>query len=335
MESSVLEADDNKGFIIFSFHYLTHVCRPRKVSFHSHVLLDSRVNVGLLKWIHALCCGLWLFIIINSAFTQARPAKHHSGQGSQTGVHVPLEVHLPSWRGTFKVSNRRGKMGLYFIHFEMFIHTVYQWMLFSNIIIGLLVNIFLLFFRFLSYEFFVIFKRFLIRNFRGECSSVKTLKGYMVRVSMGTPVPRRRKVNDLSHVTELANRISWNRDSSALVYISEIRWPGRVQQGCPDPLVFRSQIRIWVNLLCFLNKEQNEFWRSLIVWRWRTRKAKKQITGYSFYTFFHILSWLKLLLVISLKQNTWQWAWPFLSWKKREQRSNSLSYKQEHEWHTV
>jgi len=40
-------------------------------------------------------------------------------RGSQTGVHVPLVVHLPVWRGTFNVSNRRENM---FVHFKLFIH---------------------------------------------------------------------------------------------------------------------------------------------------------------------------------------------------------------------
>jgi len=30
-------------------------------------------------------------------------------RGSQTGLHVPLVVHLPIWKGAFKVSKRRKK----------------------------------------------------------------------------------------------------------------------------------------------------------------------------------------------------------------------------------
>ena len=42
--------------------------------------------------------------------------------GSQTGVHVPPGVHLPIWRGTFKVSNTSEKVCLYITHFKLFIH---------------------------------------------------------------------------------------------------------------------------------------------------------------------------------------------------------------------
>ena len=44
-------------------------------------------------------------------------------RGSQTGVHVPLVVHLPIARGTFGVSNRREK---YFIHYSIQIFYTYE-----------------------------------------------------------------------------------------------------------------------------------------------------------------------------------------------------------------
>ena len=34
---------------------------------------------------------------------------------------------------------------------------------------------------------FVFFRLFDIRNFRGTCSSIEMLKGYMVKESLGTP----------------------------------------------------------------------------------------------------------------------------------------------------
>ena len=37
-------------------------------------------------------------------------------------VHVTLELHLPIWRDTFKVSNKR-ELYLYSIYFQIFIHT--------------------------------------------------------------------------------------------------------------------------------------------------------------------------------------------------------------------
>jgi len=42
-------------------------------------------------------------------------------RGSQTGVHVPLVVHLLMWRGTFNVNNRRENF-LYIIQFKLFTH---------------------------------------------------------------------------------------------------------------------------------------------------------------------------------------------------------------------
>jgi len=42
-------------------------------------------------------------------------------RGSETGVHVPLVVHLPIWRGRFTVGNRRKNIFI-IIHFALFIH---------------------------------------------------------------------------------------------------------------------------------------------------------------------------------------------------------------------
>jgi len=52
-----------------------------------------------------------------------------------------------------------------------------QWMLFSKIIIRLLLNI-----SMISHDII-----FFMRYFRGSCSFVETLKGYMVRGRLGTP----------------------------------------------------------------------------------------------------------------------------------------------------
>jgi len=39
-----------------------------------------------------------------------------------------------------------------------------------------------------KYIFVIFLNLFVTRNFRGTCSSIKMLKGYMVRESLGTPV---------------------------------------------------------------------------------------------------------------------------------------------------
>jgi len=38
-----------------------------------------------------------------------------------------------------------------------------------------------------KYVFVIFFSLYVIRSFRGTCSSIKMLKGYMARVSLGTP----------------------------------------------------------------------------------------------------------------------------------------------------
>jgi len=39
-----------------------------------------------------------------------------------------------------------------------------------------------------KFIFVIFFNLFFIRNFRGTCSSIEMLKGYMARESLGTPV---------------------------------------------------------------------------------------------------------------------------------------------------
>jgi len=53
-------------------------------------------------------------------------------------------------------------------------------------------------------------KYFVIRNFRGKCSSVGVLKGYMVRERLGTP--------------DLHNRLSAYFQSRALLYKEALPW---------------------------------------------------------------------------------------------------------------
>ena len=48
-------------------------------------------------------------------------------QGSQPGAHVPPGVHLPIWRGTFKVSDRREKY-IYIPFPSKYLH-IYYWMI--------------------------------------------------------------------------------------------------------------------------------------------------------------------------------------------------------------
>jgi len=61
-----------------------------------------------------------------------------SFRGSQTGVHVHLGVHLPIWRGTFMVSNRRAKY-IYISFISKYLY-IYQGKQFSKIIICLLLD---------------------------------------------------------------------------------------------------------------------------------------------------------------------------------------------------
>jgi len=90
------------------------------------------------------------------------------------GYMLPLGVHLPIWRGTNKLTIE-GKICLYIIDFELCIHISVN-IIFKNhyVLIG-------------KYIFIIFLSLFLIKNFRGTCSSVKMLKGYMARESLGNP----------------------------------------------------------------------------------------------------------------------------------------------------
>ena len=57
----------------------------------------------------------------------------------QPGVHVPLGVHLPNWRDTFKVDNRREKYICISFIFKYFIY-IYQWISFPKPILGFFLN---------------------------------------------------------------------------------------------------------------------------------------------------------------------------------------------------
>ena len=58
-------------------------------------------------------------------------------------------------------------------HFEIFIHSS------VNIIFKIML---------LGKDIFIFLNLFVIRNFRGKCSSIEMLKGYMARESLGIPV---------------------------------------------------------------------------------------------------------------------------------------------------
>ena len=90
--------------------------------------------------------------------------------------HVHLGVHLPIWRGMSKVSNRREKISLYIIYFELFTHISVN-NIFKNhdMLIG-------------KYIFVIFVSLFFIRGFRGTRSSIEMLKVYMVRKSLRTLV---------------------------------------------------------------------------------------------------------------------------------------------------
>jgi len=78
-----------------------------------------------------------------------------------------LGVHLPIWRGPFGVSNRREK------YIRILIISKYSEYISSTVL--------------KIQGIFVSPKLFVIRNFRGTCSSVQMRKGYMVRKRLGTP----------------------------------------------------------------------------------------------------------------------------------------------------
>ena len=51
-----------------------------------------------------------------------------------------------------------------------------------------------------KYVFVIFLSVFVIRNFRGTCSPIEMLKGYIGRASLGTP-----DLNNALHFTELQN----------------------------------------------------------------------------------------------------------------------------------
>jgi len=65
------------------------------------------------------------------------------GRASQPAVHVPRGLHLPIWRGTRKVSDRRGKH-IQYIHMLFICKylNVCHWILFKKIVVVVLLNIF-------------------------------------------------------------------------------------------------------------------------------------------------------------------------------------------------
>ena len=66
-------------------------------------------------------------------------------RGSGTGVHAHLRVHLPIWRGRLHFSLAiEGTKYVYILLISNYLY-IYQWILFSRIIMCLLVNIVLLF----------------------------------------------------------------------------------------------------------------------------------------------------------------------------------------------
>jgi len=93
---------------------------------------------------------------------------------------------------------------------------------------------------------------------------------------------RRRKVNELCLVTELVNRISWNRGSSELVYILEIRirYPqllnifGKARPNLQSPSQIKSEPSSWIlhfnQPLSWLTEERCHNFHELSGNRWRT-----------------------------------------------------------------
>jgi len=76
-------------------------------------------------------------------------------RGSQTGVHVPVGVHLPIGRGTFKVSNWREKY-VYILFISNYL-CIYQWIYLyngclNNFFQGDNVALFITLFRLLAYR---------------------------------------------------------------------------------------------------------------------------------------------------------------------------------------
>jgi len=132
----------------------------------------------------------WMWMLFAWGNLLYRNCHKVDNRGSQPWVHVHLGVHLPIQRGTFKVSNRR-EIYIYTSFISKYLY-IYQWILFSKAIVCLLLNISRL----------IMIKYFVIRNFRGTCSSVEMLKGYMVRKRLGTPGLQQLNALHLLHAFE-------------------------------------------------------------------------------------------------------------------------------------
>jgi len=92
-------------------------------------------------------------------------------------VHVPPWVHLPTWRGTVKVSNKRKYIYIKFVLKYLYI---YQWILFSNIIICLLLIISMNNDdKILTYKILGVHVH-LSKCWKGTDLSAEILKGYML-----------------------------------------------------------------------------------------------------------------------------------------------------------
>jgi len=102
--------------------------------------------------------GLQRNIIWNALFQRS----------SHPGIYLLLGVYFPICRGTFKISNRRERY-VYILLISKY----------SNLKYKVLLKI--------QWSFVVLLSLFVIRNFRGTCSSVEMLKGCMVRERLGTP----------------------------------------------------------------------------------------------------------------------------------------------------
>ena len=85
-------------------------------------------------------------------------------------------VHLPIWRGTFEVRNRREKMFTYYSFWNIYTYISEHYFQNHYTLIG-------------KYILVIFHSLFVIRDFRGTCSSIEMLKGYMARESLIAPVP--------------------------------------------------------------------------------------------------------------------------------------------------
>jgi len=112
---------------------------------------------------------------VNSVWNHSRYKYTFIVQGFANWGACTLGVHLPIWWGIFKVGNRREKY-VYVSFISNYLY-LYQWLL-------LFKNHYIVIRKYIS----IIFPSLVTRNFRGTCSSIKILKGCMIRESLGTPV---------------------------------------------------------------------------------------------------------------------------------------------------